>query len=668
RFRPDSICRRLGLHHPRPPFRGHHPHPQPAPSIGRKHLLPERIEHVVQAAQARGLEVIPVVGTLGHAEHHLEGPELRPLLGHGTRYKHLFCPSNESTYERLEDYFTELAALFPGPNFHIGGDESWALGACPACRERLHRGESTEDVSLTHLLHLAEILQRLGKRAWIWDDVFERHSTDKAHRLPRDIVICSWRTGAQAGARPAAASRARRYLDAGFDVVACPWTRSVENIVQARDTFSGDELLGGMITVWNLSTSFWPAFLPGAAFAAKLWSNPVREWDVVLYEALRELLPSLNQESLYGVCGVLSNPFWSLGPSSRYLPGDSGLEERRDLYSFVLYEELLRRALRSLPLGLERSILSELHTQIETQLRTARKHGWTPSSPEFSDLDEPESASEIGLPPAEGNALEIPAPVPGRTHVASAPEGESARPAAQEREAHETPRLGRALLTVRLSLAAADLEPTLHIEVDQGGLWKEIYLGTFRPFNPFVAVYNFQLPLNWKCDAPERLRAVRLDNTVRLVPGVIAGLRRIARPNIDDETTDVRIRAGGGTGTRDHFDELARRHHNLAIGRREDAVVRDLGSHQGDITLVRRRDRGSFLDFNLPGNNAVEGREFPAGAPGANAWNAHQAIVEELLIARGDRRRGALKADIQRAGDETMHVDLAATPYQQIKE
>ncbi len=76
----------------------------------------------------------------------------------------------------------------------------------------------------------------------------------------------------------------------------------------------------------------------------------------------------------------------------------------------------------------------------------------------------------------------------------------------RHRDLERRPSAGRALVTVRLSLASPEYRPTLKIEVQGDGAWEEIYSGTFRPFNSFVSVYNLQMPIAWKTSPPRRMR------------------------------------------------------------------------------------------------------------------------------------------------------------------
>ena len=220
----------------------------------------------------------------------------------------------------------------------------------------------------------------------------------------------------------------------------------------------------------------------------------------MLGEVLRKLLPSLNEEALFAVWGVLCNPFWNAPPPIS-VEGVPSIEAQRELYSFVSYEGKIGRALRAMPIGLERSILAELHTQVRIQLRAGIKSGLVP------DVQGPSQSTEGEPLPGGGEEISISTPEPVRREVARFP-GEEKDPleVLKRRDVESRPALGRALLTVRLSLESAEYQPTLKIEVGRGGVWEDIYWGTFRPFNSFVSVYNFQMPLSLKVSPPELIR------------------------------------------------------------------------------------------------------------------------------------------------------------------
>ena len=145
---------------------------------------------IVDYAGKQKIDVLPVVSTLGHAEHFLERPELEHLAelrggktGKFSKAKTVFCPSLKETYKFLEAYLVEIAQLFPFEYFHAGCDEAFDIGVCDLCKEKNH-GEIFTD----HLKKIHEIVVgKLGKKMIVWDDLFECYPA-ALKEIPRDII------------------------------------------------------------------------------------------------------------------------------------------------------------------------------------------------------------------------------------------------------------------------------------------------------------------------------------------------------------------------------------------------------------------------------------------------------------------------------------------------
>ncbi|WP_262886763.1 beta-N-acetylhexosaminidase [Mucilaginibacter humi] len=103
----------------------------------------DQVREIVAYAKDRYITVVPEIEMPGHSLAALVaypelsctgGPFKMPVLW-GIQ-KDVYCPGNEQTFTFLQDVLTEVAALFPGPIIHIGGDECpkdrWKL--CPKCR------------------------------------------------------------------------------------------------------------------------------------------------------------------------------------------------------------------------------------------------------------------------------------------------------------------------------------------------------------------------------------------------------------------------------------------------------------------------------------------------------------------------------------------------------
>ena len=157
----------------------------------------DQIRDVVAYAKDRYVNVVPEIEMPGHALAALAAyPELSCTGGPfkvgkiwGV-YDDVYCAGNEETFKFLENVLTEVAALFPGPIIHIGGDESpktrWKL--CPKCQARM----KTEGLKDEHELQsyfikrIENFLLTQNKNIIGWDEILEGGLAPKA-------AVMSWR-------------------------------------------------------------------------------------------------------------------------------------------------------------------------------------------------------------------------------------------------------------------------------------------------------------------------------------------------------------------------------------------------------------------------------------------------------------------------------------------
>ncbi|MEI8196810.1 MAG: family 20 glycosylhydrolase [Phycisphaerae bacterium] len=248
---------------------------------------PEQMREIVTHASQRQMDLIPIVSTLGHMNLFLDHEELKPLAelregiaGRlGTRNLNTFCPSVEETYRFLENYLTEISAIFPGKYLHIGCDEVWDMGCCSRCAARLRQGEKLDDLYAKHILRVHQVVSgKLGKRVMMWDDFLEELPTVLA-ALPTDIVQCVWQYDTLVEQTKTHFGRRRRdhrmaeYDRRGISYVVCPWascgTRNTESLTRYAQRFHP---VGGLLTLWDgheLEDQY-----PVIAFAGRRWSDP----------------------------------------------------------------------------------------------------------------------------------------------------------------------------------------------------------------------------------------------------------------------------------------------------------------------------------------------------------------------------------------------------------
>ncbi len=158
----------------------------------------EQIKEVVAYANKLGIRVIPEIDVPGHASAILSAyPELGSKKGFTyaiERYAGVFDPTldptNEKTYEFLENLFKEITPLFPDEYFHIGGDENegkhWNENQNIQAFKKEHGLETNHDLQTYFNIKLEKILAPLNKKLMGWDEIL-------TPSIPTTAVIHSWR-------------------------------------------------------------------------------------------------------------------------------------------------------------------------------------------------------------------------------------------------------------------------------------------------------------------------------------------------------------------------------------------------------------------------------------------------------------------------------------------
>ncbi len=177
---------------------------QPHQFDGKKYggyYTQEEIKELVAYAESKQIVVIPEIEMPGHS---LAALAAYPELGcSGGPYKvatkwgvfeDVYCPT-EKSFAFLEDVIDEVAALFPGPYIHIGGDEcpkkSWKESAF--C-QRLIKQEGLKDeheLQSYFIQKMEKYINQKGKKIIGWDEILEGG-------LAPNATVMSWR-GIQGG-------------------------------------------------------------------------------------------------------------------------------------------------------------------------------------------------------------------------------------------------------------------------------------------------------------------------------------------------------------------------------------------------------------------------------------------------------------------------------------
>ena len=185
------------------------PKPGEAATVGGFYTQAD-IKEIIQYAQDRNITIVPEIDVPGHSMSAIAAyPELSCTKDPNTKvnpgssfsewYKdgtfkmlidNTLNPSDEKVYDFLDKVFTEVAALFPNPYIHVGGDECykgfWTKDAgCQALMKKMNMTKP-EELQAYFMKRVEGILKSKGKKLIGWDEILEGGVAPEA-------TVMSWR-------------------------------------------------------------------------------------------------------------------------------------------------------------------------------------------------------------------------------------------------------------------------------------------------------------------------------------------------------------------------------------------------------------------------------------------------------------------------------------------
>ena len=162
-----------------------------------KYFTQEDIKEILNYAADRGIRIVPEFDVPGHTASWFPGyPELASHDGPHVLYKGItgnaiMNPAKESTFEFLDKFFEEMAALFPDAYLHVGADEAraedWDENPEILQFKKAKGLADNHEVYAYFSQRLFEIVNTHGKKLLGWDEIQEAG-------LPSDkIAVQSWR-------------------------------------------------------------------------------------------------------------------------------------------------------------------------------------------------------------------------------------------------------------------------------------------------------------------------------------------------------------------------------------------------------------------------------------------------------------------------------------------
>jgi len=246
----------------------------------------EQYADIVKYAQDRNIIIIPEIDMPGHtnaalasyAELNCDGKARELYTGIEVGFSTL-CTSKEITYQFVDDVIREIAAITPGPYFHIGGDESHVT--------------PLEDY-IPFVNRVQEIVVKHGKKVIGWDEIANATPVEGA-------TVQFWdnlkNTGMalEKGAKVIISPASKAYLDMQYDStthLGLHWAGYIEvdkgyswNPLELVPGITKEQILGVEAPLWtetvtNISEVEFMVFprLPG--YAEIGWTSPdSRSWE-----------------------------------------------------------------------------------------------------------------------------------------------------------------------------------------------------------------------------------------------------------------------------------------------------------------------------------------------------------------------------------------------------
>lgn len=165
----------------------------------------KQIKEIVKYAQDKNITIVPEIDVPGHSgaaltaypefscEKHQQKTPNSTLWNGVVNPENVnlnYCAGQESTFQFLEDVFTEVMDLFPSKYIHVGGDEVdksyWKK--CADCQKRIKDEglKDEEELQSYFIKRVAKFLENNDRKLIGWDEILEGGA-------PVNATVMSWR-------------------------------------------------------------------------------------------------------------------------------------------------------------------------------------------------------------------------------------------------------------------------------------------------------------------------------------------------------------------------------------------------------------------------------------------------------------------------------------------
>ncbi|MGO8720819.1 MAG: glycoside hydrolase family 20 zincin-like fold domain-containing protein [Acidobacteriaceae bacterium] len=159
--------------------------PLPAPPGGA--MTRSDAEQLVRYAQQYHVTIVPEQEAFGHLHHVLTFDKYSKLAE--TPHGSVLAPVQPGSIQLIQQWFKEIAAMFPGPFMHIGADETFDLGKGQTKSEV--EKEGLGKVYMDFLIQIHQALEPLHKQLLFWGDI-AMNDPEQVKTLPKDMIAIAW--------------------------------------------------------------------------------------------------------------------------------------------------------------------------------------------------------------------------------------------------------------------------------------------------------------------------------------------------------------------------------------------------------------------------------------------------------------------------------------------
>jgi len=150
----------------------------------------DTFKKILAYSKSLGLQPIPLLQTVGHAEYVLRHKKYYSFREDTGRYD-CYATCKPEVRKFIKDWIKEYLNIFGGIKyFHLGGDEAYVFAKSPECASKV-KEEGKGKLYAEYMKDIAGQLTKKGIRPCIWGDMI-MHYPHAIRDIPKNFVIWDW--------------------------------------------------------------------------------------------------------------------------------------------------------------------------------------------------------------------------------------------------------------------------------------------------------------------------------------------------------------------------------------------------------------------------------------------------------------------------------------------